>query len=98
MFSANFSAIATVFLDGVCCFLAVSFLSTSFLLLTGVFFVEDTLGVRADLSRGVLGTAGLAAFSDLDTDVRFLGGDLDALLFLLGDFDSDFPRFAAIGF
>ena len=103
--STNFSAIATVFLDGVCCFLAVSFLSTSFLLLigvflllTGVFFAEDTLGVRADLSRGVLGTTGLVAFSDLDNDFRFLGGDLDALLFFLGDFDSDFSRFAAIGF
>ena len=93
--SANFFSIATVFFVGVCCFLGVSFLFTIFLLLVGVFFAEDTLGVRADLSRGVLGTAGLATFSGLDTDFRFLGGDLDALLFLLGDFDSDFARFAA---
>ena len=93
--SANFFLIATVFFVGVCCFLGVSFLFTIFLLLVGVFFAEDTLGVRADLSRGVLGTAGLATFSGLDTDFRFLGGDLDALLFLLGDFDSDFARFAA---
>ena len=93
--SANFFLIAAGFLVGVCCFLGVSFLLTIFLLLVGVFFAEDTLGVRADLSRGVLGTAGLATFSGLDTDFRFLGGDLDALLFLLGDFDSDFARFAA---
>ena len=93
--SANFFLIATVFFVGVCCFLGVSFLFTIFLLLVGVVFAEDTLGVRADLSRGVLGTAGLTTFSSLDTDFRFLGGDLDALLFLLGDFDSDFARFAA---
>ena len=93
--SANFFLIATVFFVGVCCFLGVSFLFTIFLLLVGVFSAEDTLGVRADLSRGVLGAAGLTTFSGLDTDFRFLGGDLDALLFLLGDFDSDFVRFAA---
>ena len=96
--SANFFLIVAGFLVGVCCFLGVSFLFTIFLLLVGVFFAEDTLGVRADLSRGVLGTAGLATFSGLDTDFRFLGGDLDALLFLLGDFDSDFVRFAASDF
>ena len=45
--------------------------------------------MRSDLRRGVLGTAGLSNLSGFDIDLRFLGGDLDTFLVLLGDLAGD---------